>query len=274
MMERMQRWFSALLRHEGDTLSLAFVRIGLVLVLWARWAEVLRLFWYRDPSHVAVGVGLLTSSLFLVLGLFTRLASVLTFLGTATVLYVWGHAGGETDYVHHNTQALVIAFGILALTPSGRSLSLDRVLALRRAEKAGDAAPSTRGPTWAMFLFPVHLCGIYLWGAINKCNAGYLLGVDFEQQLAYFYTGSHGLPSADLRMVLAGAAITSVVLEFYLAFAFFSKRHWLPAVLLGVPFHAMLYGILPVATYSVLMFVLYLAARDPDDGSAMLRRLM
>lgn len=263
-----------LLSRETDTLSLAVVRIGLVLVLWARWAEVLRLFWYRDPTHVAVGTGLLAASLFLALGLWTRVTSVLTFLGAATVLYQWGHIEGNSDYVHHNTQALVIALGILALTPSGRSLSLDRWWQLRQAERRGEPPPSTQGPTWAMSLFAVHLCGIYLWGAINKCNEGYLYGVDFEQQLAYLYTGSHGLPSRSLRAWLAGAAIVSVVLEFYLAFAFFFRRHWLPAVLLAVPFHALLYAALPVATYSALMFVLFLAARHPEPGSAMLRRLM
>lgn len=266
---RLQHWMN----REGDTLSLAFVRIGSVAVLWSRWGGDLRLLAYREPERMVLATITLTASFFLAVGLFTRASAWITAIGSAWVLYKLGYVDGIDDFVHHHTQAMVIGLVILAMTPCGRSLSVDRWLALRRAEKAGTPPPPSTGPVWAVLLFSLHLAAIYLWGTQSKLTSLYLSGTSFEHQLSYIYTGSHGLPDPGLRNFLAVNAWVSVALEAFLAVAFLFRKWLVPALVVAVPFHAFIYATLPVATFTATMFVLYLAAMDPDDASALIRKL-
>jgi hypothetical protein len=72
------------------------------------------------------------------------------------------------------------------------------------------------------------------------------------------------LESGLFRVGCAGAAVGIVGLEFALAVGVWRPRIHRVLLPLGVAFHATLYVLLPVATFSATMVLLYLAVMVPE----------
>jgi hypothetical protein len=168
-----------------------------------------------------------------------------------------------------------LAFSTLlcAFTPCGRSYSLDRWLAVRRAERAAKEPPAERGNVWGLRLVALQVCLVYFFAAYDKSNLAFLSGERMEHYLMWYYLGSHypGWPGFHSLMMIA--SVFTVALEYALAFGLLvpRARRWLvPA---GLALHASFYVILPVATYSLTMVTLYLALFDPDAVHRVLDRM-
>jgi hypothetical protein len=86
------------------------------------------------------------------------------------------------------------------------------------------------------------------------------------------YFGSDFPRSPLFHAAMVFLAWATVVLEYLLAFGLFVPRLQGPLLLAGFLFHAIIYITLPVATFSVTMWVLYLAFLDPDRVHAILDR--
>ena len=265
-----------LLRSYGSTRALALMRIFIVTNVWARWGNEHVLF--RDLNPEA----LLTSTLFFVsstaafFGILTRWSMAVLALTTNYFVYVVGHVYGLESYTHHHTTLLANACFLLALCPCGRSLSVDRYLALVRAQKTGREPPLERANLWGQRLIALQVAAIYFWGAVDKSNPAFLSGVRMAHYLMYYYTGPVELdallPTSGLLMGIL--SVGTVLLEYALAFGLLvpAYRRWL--LLPGLMLHGIFYFSLSVFTYTTTMWTLYLAVVNPEDVDRVLSRLV
>jgi hypothetical protein len=248
-----------LLTATASTRTAALMRIGMPLLIWSRLADTWLLFRLDDWSGFLLAASFYLSTAAMLVGWHSRLSSAWTGLTMMGIYYGEGLVGGNEPLTHHHVYLLAIAPCLLALTECGRSWSWDRWRAVRR----GDAPPE-RGPTWGLTLITLQLSQIYLWGALSKCNGGYLSGERLEQIFMRLYTGSDYPDFPGFHELMVIGAVGSVLLELVLAVGLFLRRthRWLLPV--GVVFHAVMYVTLPVATFSATMWLLYLAALDAD----------
>ncbi len=257
---------------EGSSRPAALIRIGLAALLWARLANEMIL--YRDQSLT----GLLLSLAFfiattaLLVGFHSRTAALCS--GTIGFLvYYFGGELGRSPWVHHHTYLLSMAIILLALTPCGRSYSVDRYLAVARAENDNKPPPEERGNQLGLRLIVVQLTVLYFFTAFDKTNFAFLSGARLEHIFLYYYAGSDypALPGFGVLAMLTAIVVT--ILEYALAFGLpfkATRRYLLP---IGLLFHGVIYCTLPVYTFSATMVVLYLAYFDPDDVHTVIDRM-
>src|SRR5690606_28442556 len=136
---------------------------GLALIIWSRWAPLLSPWADGRPSHVALGVAMLSGSLLMFAGLWTRWVVPFVAATLLVQFYGFGVYLREPGWDSHNTYLLVLMTALLATTPSGRSYSVDRLLAVRRARRDGLAEPEERGDLWGVRLFGLLVALVYFW---------------------------------------------------------------------------------------------------------------
>lgn len=236
-----------LLGSEGSTRSVGLLRIGVVLLLWARWGEGLML---AETPSVGLSLVFFGATGLLLVGLWTRFAAVATAV-VMLVVYLWfGVHLRRVEWIHHHHYLLVSASCVLALTPCGRSFSLDR----------WRSGSPEHGPLWALRLFTIQLAAVYLWSAVDKMSPAFLNGARLEQIAMAEYFGSDPPDWHALAVVMAWGVM---LIELALGLGFLLGRtpRWL--LIAGVGLHAAIYLIVPVATFSATMVCLYIAAIDP-----------
>jgi hypothetical protein len=261
------------LRTEGSTRAVALIRIFLVTVIWGRWAGEVLLYFDLTPQGLALSTSFFVATTLMLFGLFTRVATVWTAAVVLCMYHYFGIELGREPWTHHHTYLLAFSTFLCALTPCGGSYSVDRWLALRRAEKRGEDPPAEVGNLWGMRLIALQLAVIYLFTAANKTHWGFLSGDRMEHYLLYYYFGSEFTRSAFVHAMTMIGAMATVALEYALAFGllFRRTRKWL--VLPGLVLHGVFYVMLPVATYTATMWVLYLAYFEPDAVHRFIDRL-
>jgi hypothetical protein len=95
-------------------------------------------------------------------GLWTRITSVLAFLVTVSYAYRVPAATFGLDQIN----AMLTLY--LAIGPSGRALSIDRWLAVRRGRASSAGPYPSAGANLARRLINVHMCVIYLFAGLSK----------------------------------------------------------------------------------------------------------
>jgi hypothetical protein len=197
------------------------------------------------------------------IGLFSRIAAVGTAIVVNAIVFYFGHKLGNGAWTHHHTTVLAFFLAWFALAPCGRSLSVDRWLALARAKKLGLLPPPERGPIWTLRLVSLQVAAVYFWTAFDKLNPAFAGGVKMEEYWLTYYAAE--LPESPLfRVAALGASWATIGLEFALAVGLFvarTRRYLFP---IGIALHGIFYVMLPVSTYSVTFWVAYLAFLDPD----------
>ena len=258
---------------EASSRSSALIRIGVAMLFWSRWGSELLLYRDQSPAGLLLTVNFFAATALLLVGFHSRLAALWTGCVGFSMYYYFGYELGRAPWTHHHTYLLAIAALFLAATPCGMSYSLDRYLAVARAERRGDPAPAERGNVWGLRLIVVQLSVLYFFSALDKTGPGFLSGARLEQIFLWFYVGSDypALPGLPVLAMLVALAV--VALEYALAFGlpFRATRRWL--VLPGIAFHAIIYVTLPVYTFSATMILLYLAYFDPDAVHRLIDRL-
>lgn len=259
---------------EGSTRPAALMRIGLVWIAWARYAEDLSFWRQVEWDFFVVGASFFVSTTLMLLGVWSRFATA--WAGATMLLGTYAYLGfqrGVEPWTHHHTYLLSVATCLLALTPCGRSYSWDRWRAVMRSEREGVSVPPERGALWAQRLIALQVAAVYFWGAYNKTTTGFLSGAALEFVAMSLYLGSDYPQSPLFHSAMVFLAWAIVLLEYALAFGLFVRplRRWLiPA---GLLFHAVIYVTLPVATFSATMWLLYLAFLDPERVHAFTDRL-
>lgn len=272
---RARRLVARIVDAEGSTRSLALIRIGAVLCLWACVGEQMHLRAAVGPERLLLSAVFYAASLALLFGLATPLAAALT-AGVLLRLYVDAHLGGPARafFAHHHQALLTAVFVLLALAPAGRSLSLDRWRRLRREARGGPPAPPERGPLWPLRLLALQASAVYLWSAIDKLALDFLTGARLERIAMELYFGSDLPEHATFGALVVLSAWCVLLLEIALGVGLWSSdaRRWLiPA---GIALHALLYLAVPVCVFSALMVLLYLAYADPAAVDRALARLL
>lgn len=248
----------------GSTRSSALIRICLVCLIWSKWAGDLILPHTIDSwKEIFLHINFFLSTTLMFFGIWTRVS---TFWTAGVVLSMYYYAGlikGVDDFVHHHTYLLAFATFLCALTPCGKSYSVDRWIEVRKAKKSGRELPREWGNLWGLRLISLQLALIYFWTAYNKTTWAFLSGDQLERIYMTYYFGSDypDLPGFHLLMIIV--SWLTVLLEYALIGLLFQKlRKWL--VIPGLLFHGLIYILLPVSTYSLTMWCLYLAFFDAN----------
>ncbi len=253
---------------EGSTRSSALIRILLVVLLWARWANEVVLF--RDLAsedgfaYFAIGINFYLSTTLMLIGLWTRFATLWAAAVVCTMVFYFGGTLGRESWGHHHTYLLAVSTVLCACTPSGRSYSLDRWLAVRRAREQGKDPPPERGNLWGLRLMTLQVCSIYFWGAYDKTTVAFLSGERMEHYLMWFYIGSDRPQAGWVQMLLMLTAAFTVLLEYALSVGLLIRKTRGVLIVAGLCLHALFYALVPVFTFSATMACLYLAVVDAD----------
>ncbi len=252
---------------EGSTRPAALLRVGLALVVWSRFAFDFAAFHRDHPwTWSALGGSVLVASTLMLVGWRSRLTTLWTGLSIAAIVLYLGVGQKQYALLHHHVSLLLIAVLLLALTPCGGSLSLDRWRAVQRARADGRPPPPERGPQWGVRLIALQMSAVYLWGAVDKTSAAWLSGDRLQAILMAQYSGSDWPTLPGFAALCTAGAVATVALEYFLAVALWRAR-WLPWLIpTVVVFHGVLFFFLPVATFSATMYVL-LAAFLPADAT-------
>ncbi|WP_292304805.1 HTTM domain-containing protein [Mesorhizobium sp.] len=256
---------------EGSSRSSALIRIGLAMLFWSRWAGELLLYRDQSPIGLFLAVNFFVATALLFVGYHSRIAALWTGSVGLAMYYYFGHQLGREPWTHHHTYLLAIAALLIALTPCGRSYSLDRYLAVMRAERTGRPPPAERGNLWGLRLIVVQISVLYFFAAFDKTNYAFLSGARIEQIFLWYYAGSDYPAGLAWLATIVSPAV--VALEYCLAFGLPFRRTRRYLVLPGLVFHAIIYVTLPVYTFSATMALLYLAYFDADAVDKVIARL-
>lgn len=256
----------------GSTRQVALIRVALGAIVWTTWGDHFLLYKRLTAEGALVSAVFFTASTAMVAGLFSRLACAIT---GATCLYIYYKLGADEEiFVHHHTALMTFAVCLLAATPCGRSLSVDRWLALRRARRAGLEPPAERGDLWAVKGLAMLATAVYLGAVISKANAGWLSGDRFEMFLAHFYTGAAWIDAWWVERGLQLLTIYIWLLEMCLAVGLWIGRARPYVMAQGLLMHWGFYILLPVGTFSLTMVVLYLAFIPAERIHSVIDRML
>lgn len=104
---------------------------------------------------------MMACSLFIALGLFYRIVTIIFFL-----LFTYVELIDKTNYLNHYYFISIIA-GILCLLPANKAFSLDVKLGITRR--------ALSIPRWAIFALQLQMAIVYFFAGISKINADWLL---------------------------------------------------------------------------------------------------
>ena len=204
--------------------------------------------WLVVPSytiHAALETALFVCVFASTIGLLTRLTTASACLIIASLFF------SSQLYYHHHLYLYLLCFGLLAISPCGEQLSVDRW------RKGAGATPVTMTRHPAVRLFQVLVSCIYLFNAISKTTPEWFSGRVIEHLLALQTIQGHLMEGAvgALPSWLLGSGV--VATEYFLAVGFWWPRTRLLAVALGVALHLGIMSAMYVSSFSVQMLSLY-----------------
>jgi hypothetical protein len=253
---------------EVSSRILGMLRLFGALTIYTEFASP----WVSHRMDDYTGMFLLDQGLFaalsvLILGYKTRIAAV-----AAAVCFAGLHLYYGVELGIEKVAAPVLEFQflvLLALTPCGRSLSIDRVLAVRRAQAEGREPPPERVPWWQVELFVIAIASVHLWIAIDCSQPEWLSGATIENDLMRLWSGSDLFSyRPHVHTVAVALAWVATISAYLLAFGLLIRR-WRPYLMwLGVALH---FGVMLtfIATYlqsyyNLVMVATLIACFDPE----------
>jgi hypothetical protein len=257
--------------HEGSTRAVALMRIGLAALAWSEYAHSFRGHVDLNTTRIVIGLLFYVFSTLMFLGVLSRLSTFCTGLTLFISYYELGYHGYRSEFLHYHTYAMNTLIIVLALTPCGRSYSLDRWRSLRNAVGHGAPPAAECGPLWAVPLLSLQVSMVYLGGAYDKANALFLSGGRL-QQIYSLYFGSHeGVSIPYFFELMTIMAWATVCLELALAVGLFVPRLQSVLIPAGIAFHALIYWSMPVSTFSLMMVLVYLSFIPEQSVDGFLR---
>lgn len=156
------------LDHEGSTRLAGLLRIALVLLLWATWSYPFILHFDLHPLRLSLALAFYLASPLLLVGLWTPASAAVVAASLVGASLLLGPSDPLWLQPHRQLATLLACLGVLL--PAGRSLSLDRLRALRRARQAGRPAPDERGPLWPLRLLQLVASCLLLATALGQLS--------------------------------------------------------------------------------------------------------
>jgi hypothetical protein len=173
----------------------------------------------------------LVGGVLLLLGVLARAGAFLVFLTSVAAMVL------EQQTYSHHLYLLVWMTGLLALSRCGKALALPPKKVSRTV------------PYWPIFLIKLQISVVYFWTGVSKMNEQYVSG----EVLRTFLNPWVPIPD----QLLGLAAVFSIGIELFLAFALWIPRLLLAATVLGAALHlgivVLLQDPLPLIMFAMLM---------------------
>ena len=158
----------------------------------------------------------------------------------------------------------MVATCLLALTPCGRSYSVDRWRALQRGIRQKSKLPLERGPLWGTRLIALQISLVYFWSAYAKATKSFYTGERMEDLYMYYFFGSDYPTIPGFHELMVVISVGAILLECLLAVGLWFPRFQKWLIPAGIFLHLVFYYTLDVWTFSVTVILLYLVYVPPD----------
>lgn len=251
------------LDQEGSTRAVGLLRIALAGIALVRYADELAFYALDDWRHGVLAAFFFVLVPLMFIGLATRI--VVPLVGaTLALMYFSPLLPLHYGWNQHHAYLLMVSVMLLSLTSCGASYSLDRFRGVLRAKRKGIQPPPEHGTLWGARLMGLQLSALYFWTAFDKTNIAFLSGERLEQIMLWHHSGRPLEFLWQDPAVLASLSVAVVVLEYALAVAIHVPRWQAPAITVAIGFHALLYVLVPVSTFSVTMIALFIVVLPPE----------
>ena len=255
---------------EGSSRTSALIRIGLVITIWARWGRELSLFNAEYPYGYIFSVLFYLCTTLMFIGYYSNLSTFITGLATLTFYYYYGFALGKEPWTHHHTYLLAISTFLCCFTPCGKSYSVDRYLKVKNALKNNLKIPKEIGNLFGLRLLSLQLAAVYFWTAYDKTNWVWVSGQKMTANIMAIYTGSRTPDFPLAEVVIISISVGVLILEYALSVGLFFRLTRKYLLIAGIIFHALIYIALPVRTFTMTVFILYLSFIDTKKVHALI----
>ena len=233
---RFHQW---ILNSYGSMRPLALLRINLALIAWARYGRDLHLFEaQRNASVLFAAIPFFILSTTTLLGLFSRTSSLLFGL---LLFYMATYIAGEApqiDWRYNHTYLLGSLTILMAASPCGRSYSLDRYFAVKKARRDGSELPLESGSLLGAHPICLQISSVYFWAALDKLTPLFYSGDRIQQIMYQFYFGIDPNPLIESNLLCALLAISVIILEFVLSIGMYVPRSRLVLMAAGATMHS------------------------------------
>lgn len=267
-MSKLAEWLRARLdafvNEEVSSRSLGVIRILITFNILNEYTAHLVLHQVdSSPALIAVVWTMLVADVFVMVGYKTRWSTLAWALSFGILHLYFGRFLGEVTRMAQPVQAFQCIM-VLTIAPSGRSLSIDRALEVRRARAQGREPEPERVPHLALDLIMLSIASIYFWAALDKTDAAWLRGERMEMYYIKWYGGSDSLVYTPwMHTVCKLMAWATTGLEFALAFGLVFRRTRPWVVIGGYLLHIGIAMTLAVTYFSFKMMVMLFAAVPP-----------
>jgi hypothetical protein len=201
---------------EVSSRSLGLVRIVVGLMIWEQFTSPWCGHRMDDHAGTLVLAWIVLLGVWLVIwGLWTRFATVAVALAFAGIHLYYGVHLDDAKLADPILEFQLVA--LLALTPCGRSLSIDRALELRRAKNEGRPPRPERAPWWTLELFLIVVASMFFWLGWSSLDDDWLSGAFYERLVLHWYGSDVYAAHPRLPSLLRPAAWLTTVLEFGVA---------------------------------------------------------
>lgn len=221
--------------------------------------------WRTDLAAVMVVAALIPAGLMVALGLWTRLATVVSFVLLLSVTR-------RDPYMLNSGDALLRhATFFLALTPAGAVLSVDR---WRRHRDRFWQVP-TMAP-WGLRLIQVQIATVYLFSTFEKLRGEkWTTGTALADAWRITDLARFGvpLPLYDSMLLTNVLTFSTLVIELALATLLWNRRARPYVVVAGIALHLGIEVTMSVGFFSLAAVTLYLSFTEPATAERWLDRL-
>ena len=262
-MSFLQRLRFHIVIETGSTRAVALFRIFFTMLVINSLGDEF-LFWKVLPGgdgpqfpltqHLAFGVVgalFLTSSPMVLFGYKTRPASIVMAISLLLAFFMLGDSDFQMlRFRHHHTQLMMTCATALACAPAGRSFSVDRYLAIKKAQANGTPVPAEWGRLTGQRMICFVITSLYFGGAVDKMRVAYLSGHELERTLLSYFSDADRWPMFPGFWWAMG--IGSVVWELVLAFGLWVPRLQKPLIIGSVAFHILLAFTMNVGSFGAM----------------------
>ncbi len=207
--------------------------------------------WATDAAAITFVALLIPAGLAVAVGLWTRAATVVSFVLLLSI-------GRRDPYMMNSGDALLRhATLLLALTPAGAALSIDR---WRRAPDRAWEIP--RVAPWGLRLLQLQLVFVYLFSSFEKLRGvPWLDGTALADAWRITDLARFGVPLPVYDSLLMTGVLTysTLVIEVALATLIWNRRARPYVLLAGVALHVGIEATMAVGFFSIVAVTLYLA---------------
>lgn len=263
-MNAVERGFRAWASAEVSSRSLALTRIFICTLFLVRFNMHWGLHKFETHPWLVANLALMFVAMWLTLvGYKTRISSIVLAATFSMAFWYWGRMEGVRQLGGGNHPFYVLLG--LACSPCGRSLSIDRMLAVRRARARGETPPSERMPWLYLELFVAGFCVMYFWAGMDKIDAGWLSGDRLERIFMRTWIGSDALGVAPwLHPLSVLSAWFTTFVEFSMVPLLAWRRTRPYAMWLALLFHFGIFFTLNAPDFTMAIFASYIVCLSPQ----------